>query len=75
MAGARGPFSRVNKIACVLLFLPMTDVNHWPFHQLEIKAFLHGNHEDEVYMEHMSGFVAQGSLVDLYANCADLYMV
>ncbi|WMV34161.1 hypothetical protein MTR67_027546 [Solanum verrucosum] len=39
----------------------MAVVRHWPPYQLDIKnVFLHGDPEDEVYMEQPPGFVAQG---------------
>ena len=54
-------FAPVAKIASVRLFLSMVVVRHWPFYQLDIKnVFLHGNLEEEVYMEQPPGFVAQG---------------
>ena len=54
-------FAPVAKIASVRLFLSMAAVRHWPLHQLDIKnAFLHGDLEEEVYMEQPPGFVAQG---------------
>ena len=49
------------KIEFVRLFLSMVVVRHWPLYQLDIKnAFLHGDLEEEVYMEQPPGFVAQG---------------
>ncbi|PHT52672.1 DnaJ -like protein subfamily B member 8 [Capsicum baccatum] len=41
----------------------MAAVRHWPPYQLDIKnAFVHGDLQEEVYMERPPGFVARGSL-------------
>ena len=54
-------FSPVAKITIVRLFLAMAAMRHWPLHQLDIKnVFLHGDLEEEIYMEQPPGFVAQG---------------
>ncbi|PKI36695.1 hypothetical protein CRG98_042925 [Punica granatum] len=54
-------FSPVAKVASVRLLLSLVAINHWSLHQLDIKnAFLHGDLEEEVYMEQPPGFVAQG---------------
>ncbi|XP_072076868.1 uncharacterized protein [Arachis hypogaea] len=54
-------FSPVAKMTSVRLFLSMAAIHHWPLHQLDIKnTFLHGDLEEEVYMEQPPGFVAQG---------------
>lgn len=54
-------FSPVAKMASVRLFLSMAAMRHWPLYQLDIKnAFLHGDLEEEVYLEQPPGFVAQG---------------
>lgn len=45
-------FSPVAKMAFVRLFLSMVVVKHWPLYQLNIKnAFMHGDLQDEIYME------------------------
>jgi hypothetical protein len=54
-------FSPVAKITSVRLFLAIAAIRHWPLYQLDIKnAFLHGDLEEEIYMEQPPGFVAQG---------------
>src|SRR5262249_53882932 len=45
-------FSPVAKITSACLVISLTATHHWPLHQLDIKnAFLHGDLEEEVYME------------------------
>ncbi|KAL5741578.1 hypothetical protein ACOSP7_028310 [Xanthoceras sorbifolium] len=54
-------FSPVAKLTSVRLFISMAATYHWPLYQLDIKnAFLHGDLQEEVYMEQPPGFVAQG---------------
>lgn len=54
-------FSPVDKLTSIRLFISMAATHHWPLHQLDIKnAFLHGDLQEEVYMEQPPGFVAQG---------------
>ena len=54
-------FSPVAKLTTVHLLLALAAIRHWPLHQLDIKnAFLHGDLEEDIYMEQPPGFVAQG---------------
>ena len=53
-------FSPVAKMTYVRLFISLAATYHWDLHQLDIKnAFLHGDLQEEVYMEQPLGFVAQ----------------
>ena len=52
-------FAPVSKIAFVRLFPSMAVVRHWSLYQLDIKnVVLHGDLEEEVYMEQPPDFVA-----------------
>lgn len=54
-------FSPIAKLTSVRLFISLAASQHWPLHQLDIKnAFLHGDLHEEVYMEQLPGFAAQG---------------
>ena len=54
-------FSHVAKMASVCLLLSMVVISSSPLYQLDIKnAFLHSDLVEEVYMEQLPGFVAQG---------------
>ncbi|GAA0163315.1 transmembrane signal receptor [Lithospermum erythrorhizon] len=54
-------FAPVAKLASVRLFLSLAATYDWQLFQLDIKnAFLHGDLEEEVYMEQPPGFIAQG---------------
>ena len=56
-------FSHVAKMTSVRLFISLVATHNWDLHQLDIKnVFLHGNLQEEVYMEQPLGFVAQGEI-------------
>ena len=56
-------FSLVGKMTSIWLFISLTATYHWDLHQLEIKnIFLHGDLQEEVYIEQPSRFVAQGEI-------------
>ena len=47
----------------VQLFISLAATHNWDLHQLDIKnVFLHGDLQEEVYMEQPPGFVAQGEI-------------
>ena len=56
-------FSPVAKMTYVRLFISLAATHNWDLHQLDIKnTFLHGDLQEEVYMEKPLRFVAQGEI-------------
>ena len=56
-------FSPVAKMTSVRFFISLVATYNWDLHQLDIKnVFLHGDLQEEVYMEQPLGFVAQGEI-------------
>ena len=54
-------FSLVAKLTSINLLVSLVATYHWDLHQLDVKnAFLNGDLLEEVYMEQLYGFVAQG---------------
>ena len=54
-------FSPVAKIGSVRVVISLAAMYDWSLYQLDIKnVFLHGDLLEEVYMEQLPGFVAQG---------------
>ncbi|WRX19899.1 Reverse transcriptase [Theobroma cacao] len=67
-------FSLVAKLTSVRLFMSMAATYDWPLHQLDIKnAFLHGDLQEEVYMEQPPEFVTQGEYGKVYHLRKSLY--
>ena len=67
-------FSPVAKMTYVRLFISLATTHNWDLHQLDIKnAFLHGDLQDEVYMEQPLGFVAQREIGKVYRLRKSLY--
>ena len=54
-------YSPVTKMPYIRLFISMAATYNWDLHQLDMKnVFLHGDLQEEVYMEQPSRLVAQG---------------
>ena len=54
-------FSAVAKMTYVQLFISLVATYNWDLYQLNIKnVFLHGDLQEEVYMDQPPRFVAQG---------------
>ena len=54
-------FSPIAKMTYVKFFISLVATYNWDLHHLDIKnVFLHGDLQNEVYMEQSPGFVAQG---------------
>nr|GEU50354.1 polyprotein, putative [Tanacetum cinerariifolium] len=74
-------FSPVAKISSIRLFISLAATYDWALHQLDVKnAFLHGDLQEEVYVEQHPGFVAQGEwnlreCVNLRKLCCILLVV
>ncbi|EOX92755.1 Cysteine-rich RLK (RECEPTOR-like protein kinase) 8 [Theobroma cacao] len=67
-------YSPVAKLTSVRLFISMAATYDWPLHQLDIKnALLHGDLQEEVYMEQPPEFVAQGEYGKVYHLRKSLY--
>ncbi|GAB2287196.1 Belongs to the helicase [Dionaea muscipula] len=70
----RETFSPVVKMVSVRLLISLIASSGWPLHQLDVKnAFLHGDLQEEVYMEQPPGFVAQGESGHVYRLKKSLY--
>ena len=56
-------FSPVAKMTYVRLFISLVATYNWDLNQLDIKnVFLHGDLQEEMYIEQPPGFVAQGEI-------------
>ena len=58
----------------VRLFISLAATYNWDFHQLDIKnVFLHGDLQEEVYMEQPPRFDAQGKIRRVFRFRKSLY--
>ena len=54
-------FSPIAKMTSIMPFISLTATYNWDLYQIDLKnVFLHGDLQEEVYMEQPPGFVAQG---------------
>ena len=67
-------FALVAKLDTIGLVLSMAAQNSWFIHQLDVKsAFLHGELEEEVYIDQPPGYVKQGYENQVYKLKKALY--
>ena len=67
-------FSPIANMTSVRLFISLVATYNQDLHQIDIKnVFLHGDLREEVYMEQLSGFVAQGEIGRVYHLRKSLY--
>ncbi|KAH9294641.1 hypothetical protein KI387_038229, partial [Taxus chinensis] len=56
-------FAPISKMDYVCLVLAIAASQGWPVYQMDVKsAFLHGDLQEEIYMEQPAGFVQDSSL-------------
>lgn len=54
-------FSPMAKLSSILIIITLDVKHHWPLFQLDVNnVFLHGNLQEEVYMEQPPGFLVHG---------------
>jgi hypothetical protein len=67
-------FAPVARMDTVRLIISMAAQNSWPIYQLDVKsAFLHGELEEEVYIDQPPGYVKQGHENQVYRLKKALY--
>lgn len=60
-------FSQVAKLFQFFLFISLSSLKNCPSYQLDItNPFLHGDLQEEVYMENLLGFLSQGGMRKLF---------
>ena len=67
-------FSPIAKLTYVRLFISLAASHDWDLHQLDIKnVFVHGDLQEEVYMEQPPRFVSQGKIGEVCLLRKSLY--
>ena len=55
-------FSTITKMNSIHLVLSLAALHNWEFHQMDVKStFLHGDLQEEIYMEQPPGYVQDNS--------------
>ncbi|KAD7476922.1 hypothetical protein E3N88_00058 [Mikania micrantha] len=67
-------FAPVARLETIILVLALLAQNSWPVHHLDVKtAFLHGDLNEEVFVEHPEGFERKGQEHKVYKLIKALY--
>ena len=57
-------FASIAKMDSIRLVLAISASKHWEVHHMDVKStFLHGDIHEEIYMNHLEGYIFDLSLV------------